>query len=90
MTIMCQQADGTFVPDPDYYPTDLITVRSVYGRKYRVRGAHLEDPTRILLPVFNQRGRRLVETPENFGKRYLHRDNIAEGANPPLFAGRSW
>ncbi len=82
-----RQSDGSYVPDPNWYPTDLVTVYDVYGRRHRVRRAHLNDPARwTLLPLYNQRGTRLCENPRrSFHQTFLHRDNLAEQSRP-LFA----
>jgi len=78
------QPDGTYAPDPEHYPTDLVTVRDTWGRRHRVRKAHLEEARkpiradgygRRLLPIFNQYGRRLVD--RRPGRALLHRDNLA-------------
>jgi len=66
---------GQYEPDPDYHPTDLITVRDVYGGTSRVRAAHLVDSCKMLLPRFNQYGSRLVDDGK-VGKRYVHRQNL--------------
>ena len=84
-----RQADGTYIPDPDYHPTDLVRVRDVYGHCHRVRRAHLEDPTRQLLPRFNQYGQRVAfgGSSDAWHRKHVHRDNIAEPVDgtPPLF-----
>ncbi len=73
---MLQLPSGEYVPDPNYYPTDLVTVKSVYGHRHRVRRAHLDDGRKIM-PLFNQYGRRLKDTGNNVGATYLNRANIA-------------
>ncbi len=75
MMIMCLQDDGTYIPDPDFYPTDLVVVVTVYGRKCRVRRAHL-DGERVMLPCFTPRRVHYVDTPGNFHKRYVPRENL--------------
>ncbi len=75
--IMLQLPSGEYVPDPNYYPTDLVTVKSVYGHRHRVRRAHLDDG-RTMLPLFNQYGRRLVDAQNHVGASVLHRDNLAK------------
>ncbi len=70
--------DGSEIPGPDHHPTDLIMVQSVYGRRYRVRQAHL-DSDKAMLPLFNQYGARL-QGARNRGQAratHLHRENIA-------------
>jgi hypothetical protein len=58
---------------------ELVTVRDVYGHKYRVARADLEDPGRVMLPTYNQFGRKLSHaTKVDFSKCMLHRDNIAQ------------
>jgi len=82
--------DGKYIPDPDYYPTALVVVTDVYGRKHRVSKAHLEGTDcrrRDLLPCFTPQGRRYVDTPANWGRRYLCRENIAAGPCCPLPLG---
>jgi hypothetical protein len=54
-----------------------VTVTDVYGRAARISAAHLADSRKTLLPLFTPRGIRYVDTPENFGKRHIHRENIA-------------
>lgn len=65
-------------PHPDYHPTDLVTIRSVYGRRLRVRKAHLDDTSKVRMPIFNQYGHRLVDDGKNPYRLYIHRDNIAK------------
>ena len=69
----------------EFRPTDLVFVRDVYGRRHRVRQAHLDEarkPRRAdgygltFLPRFNQHGRRVVD--RGNGKWALHRENLEE------------
>lgn len=75
MTIMRLQADGSYTPDPDEHPTDLVSVRDVYGHRHRIRRAHLDDPGRMLLRTYNQYGQK-IRPPRDMAPM-LHRDNIA-------------
>jgi hypothetical protein len=81
-------ATGQYVPDPDYYPTDLVRVQTVYGDWVRVRRAHLDGSdgrARTQLPCFTPQGRRYVGTKGNMGcGRYIHRGNIVTETNPLL------
>ena len=82
MTIVRLQPDGSYEPDPDYHPRDLVTVLDVYGHRHRVRAAHLGDERR-LLPRFNQHGQRLCGKKHELST-HLHRDNIAPGPDAVL------
>ena len=74
--ITMRNAAGEQVPDPDYYPDDVVRVTDVYGRRLYVRLAHLDDG-RVFLTRFTPQGRRYVNRPGNEGRRYpIHRENI--------------
>lgn len=72
MTIMRMIEDGSFIPDPESYPKDLVTVTDIYGHRHRVRQKHLDDG-RTLLSRFNQYGVHILS-----GHMRLHRDNIQQ------------
>lgn len=72
MTTMRMLEDGSFVPDSETYPTDLVTVLDVYGHRHRVRQKHLDDG-RTGLSRFNQFGVHIVS-----GCMILHKDNIQQ------------
>jgi hypothetical protein len=65
------QVGGTCIPHPDYQPTDLVTVRDVYGHRHRVRAADLESD-KVMLWRYNQYGQRIFNQIPR-----LHRANIA-------------
>ena len=73
MPTMRLQPDGTYIPDPNEHPTDLVTVRDVYGHRFRVRREHLESG-RTMLPCYNQYGRRI--RPHKDCAWLLHRENL--------------
>lgn len=75
MTTMRMIEDGSFVPDPETYPTDLVSVTDVYGHRHRVRQSHL-DSGKTLLPRFNQYGVHILAGNKEFKGTRLHRDNI--------------
>lgn len=75
MNIMRMIEDGSFVPDPNTYPTDLVTVIDVYGHRHRVRQKHLAEG-RIMLPRFNQFGVHIMTNSKEFRGTMLHKDNI--------------
>ncbi len=75
-----RQADGTYLPHPDYHPNDLVVVRDIYGHRHKIRSAHYAGG-RLLLPRFNQHGRRILDL-KCVGKAYVHRDNILSPPTP--------
>lgn len=76
MSIQRMNEDGAFIPDPETYPTDLVTVTDVYGHRHRVRQKHLDDG-RAWLPRFNQYGVRMTSN-----RTPLDRDNIQTRRTP--------
>jgi hypothetical protein len=76
MNIKRMIEDGSFVPDPDTYPDDLVFVKDVYGHRHRVRQKHL-DNGRTMLPLFNQYGVHIMAAKHGFSA-LLHKDNIQQ------------
>lgn len=64
-------------PCPDHHPTDLVTVRDIYGHRHRVRAAHLADEKRNILPRFNQHGLRVSPDSDDVNRRFIHRAYLA-------------
>ena len=75
MMITRRLPSGEVIPDPNRYPTDLVYVRDVYGRRHRVRAAHLADDDCVKLRRFNQYGNQVEG---DVCPCFVHRDNLVK------------
>ena len=62
-------------------PIELIYVTTVYNEKLRVNKYDLENPNKILIPIYNRNGIKIYDSKSynwkhDSGKEMLHKGNI--------------